>query len=516
MENNRRSFLKTTTMAGGGLLISFSWISSLAQKASLTQNTAKDFTVINGFLKISPNGVITIMSPNPEGGQNVKTSMPMIVAEELDVDWNEIIVEQAHLDTKYYTRQFIGGSQAIRQTWMTLRTAGASARYMLCMAAAESWKIPFEEITTEKGIIHHKGSGKSASYGAMATAASLIEVPKELKLKDKKDFRIIGKSNKNVDGLKIVTGKPLFGIDTHRDGMLIAMIVHPPAFGMKLKSMNDERIKTMPGIKDIFIIKSMNDDYERQFFDTCTFTEQIAIVGKTTWEVMTAKKALKASWEPFADYTFRRNAMGQKQTVTVPGKLESTAGHNASLKESMAKPAILVRKDGNPEQAFRDAARVIERTYNGPFLAHNCMEPMNFFADVTAEKALLIGPLQKPELTEQTLSARLGMPLEKIEIQMTRLGGGFGRRSYAHWLLEAALISQKINTPVKLIYTREDDMSSGIYRPAYSVMYRAALDAQNNLIGLHVKAGGIPESPLEANRFPAGAVDNYLAEEFTI
>ena len=182
----------------------------------------------------------------------------------------------------------------------------------------------------------------------------------------------------------------------------------------------------------------------------------------------------------------------------------------------MAKPATVVRKDGNPEQAFKDAARIIERTYNGPFLAHNCMEPMNFFADVTAEKALLIGPLQKPELTEQTLSARLGMPLDKIDIQMTRLGGGFGRRSYAHWLLEAALISQKISAPVKLIYTREDDMTSGIYRPAYSVMYRAALDANNNLIGIHVKAGGIPESPLEANRFPAGAVDNYLAEEFTI
>ena len=319
-----------------------------------------------------------------------------------------------------------------------------------------------------------------------------------------------------MDGLKIVTGQPLFGMDTKRDGMLIAMIVHPPAFGMKLKSMNDAPVKTMPGIKDIFTVKSMNDDYERQFFDTCTFTEVIAIVGKTTWEVMNAKKALKASWEPFADYSFKRNALGQKQTVTVPGKLESTAGHTAALKESMAKPATVVRKDGNPEQAFKDAARIIERTYNGPFLAHNCMEPMNFFADVTAEKALLIGPLQKPELTEQTLSARLGMPLEKIDIQMTRLGGGFGRRSYAHWLLEAALISQKISAPVKLIYTREDDMTSGIYRPAYSVMYRAALDANNNLIGIHIKAGGIPESPLEANRFPAGAVDNYLAEEFTI
>ena len=182
----------------------------------------------------------------------------------------------------------------------------------------------------------------------------------------------------------------------------------------------------------------------------------------------------------------------------------------------MAKPANLARKDGNPEEAFKNAARVIERTYTAPFLAHNCMEPMNFFAHVTAEKAELAGPLQKPEITEKTLSARLGMPVEKINIQMTRLGGGFGRRSYAHWLVEAALISQKVNAPVKLIYTREDDMTSGIYRPAYSATYRAALDANNNLIAFHVKAGGIPESPLEENRFPAGAIDNYLAEEFTI
>lgn len=503
-------------MAGGGLMLSFGWIPSFAEKGITSINADNDLTFINGYLKIASNGMITIMSPNPEGGQNVKTSMPMIVAEELDVDWKEVVVEQANLDTKYYTRQFIGGSQAIRQSWNTLRTAGASARQMLCTAAAQAWQVPVTEITTEKGVIHHKTSSKSAPYGAMASAAAKLEVPKEVKLKDKKDFKIIGTSKKNIDGLKIVTGQPLFGSDIKREGMLIAMIVHPPAFGMKLKSINDASAKAMPGIKDIFTVKSMNDEYERQFFDTCTFPEVVAIVGNTTWEVMNAKKALKIDWEPFADYTIKRNAFGQKLTVTVPGGLESTTKHNASLKELMEKPATTVRKDGNPEEAFKNAAKIIERTFNGPFLAHNCMEPMNFFADITAEKALLIGPLQKPELTEQTLSSRLGVPLEKIEIEMTRLGGGFGRRSYAHWLLEAALISQKVNAPIKLIYTREDDMTSGIYRPAYSVKYRAALDANNNLIAFHVKAGGIPESPLEANRFPAGAIDNYLAEEFTI
>src|SRR5258706_7822034 len=205
--------------------------------------------------------------------------MPMIVAEELDVDWKTVVVEQAHLDTKFFTRQFIGGSQAIRQGWKSLRMAGATARQMLCDAAAQMWQVPSTEITTESGKLFHKKSGKSAAYGEMATAAAKIEVPKEVKLKEVKDFKIVGTSRKNVDGLKIVTGQPLFGIDTKREGMLIAMIMHPPAFGMKLKSLNDTAAKTMPGIKDIFIVKSMNDDYERQFFDTGTFPEVVAIVG---------------------------------------------------------------------------------------------------------------------------------------------------------------------------------------------------------------------------------------------
>jgi isoquinoline 1-oxidoreductase beta subunit len=208
--------------------------------------------------------------------------------------------------------------------------------------------------------------------------------------------------------------------------------------------------------------------------------------------------------------------LGRKVTQRIPAGLESTADHQAKMAAMSNQQATVRRKDGDPELAFKNAAKVIERTYTGPFLAHNCMEPMNFFAHVTAEKAELSGPLQKPEYTEKALSERLGMPLENIDIKLTRLGGGFGRRSYAHWLIEAALISKEMNAPIKLVYTREDDMTSGIYRSAYSATYRAALDANNNLIGFHVKAGGVPESPLYANRFPAGAVDHYLAEDWTI
>jgi len=307
-------------MAGGGLMLSFSWLNSLATDIKGITDIPNEWTELNGYLKISENGIITIMSPNPEGGQNVKTAMPMIVAEELDVDWKNVIVEQASLNTKLYTRQFIGGSQAIRTSWNTLRTAGATARQMLREAAASAWAVPVEEITTEAGILQHKKTGKSAGYGTMATAAAKIPVPKEVKLKDKKDFKIIGTSRKNVDVPKIVSGKPLFGIDVQREGMFIAMIVHPPAFGMKFKSVNDSSVKTMPGIKDVFPIKVLNDDYVREFFDTCSFNEVVAIVGKTTWEVMNAKKKIKIEWEPISEHTIKRNAFGGRTptSVTIP------------------------------------------------------------------------------------------------------------------------------------------------------------------------------------------------------
>ena len=517
---SRRSFLKSSALAGGGLLINFSWLTSFAANTKGMLAIPEEWVTLNGFLKIAETGIVTIMSPNPEGGQNIKTAMPMIVAEELDVDWKSVIVEQAPLNTQLYTRQYIGGSQAIRTSWKNLRMAGAAARQMLREAAAAAWSVPVEEITTEAGMLHHKKTGRSASYGAMATPASKLAVPKEVKLKEKKDFKIIGTSKKNVDGLKITSGQPLFGIDIKREGMLIAMIVHPPAFGMKLKSVDDTAAKAMPGIKDIFTINVFNEGYVRQFFDTCTFTELIAVVGTNTWEVMNAKKALKVQWEPFSEYTIKRVASGggggNAQETMVPGGLENTTSHKSKMAEMINKPARVARKDGDIETAFKNAALVVERTYTGPFLAHNCMEPMNFFAHVTADKVELVGPSQKPELTEKAISARLGVPLEKIDIQQTRLGGGFGRRSYAHWMIEAALISQKVNAPVKLIYSREDDMTSGIYRPMYTAKYRAAFDAKKNLIGFHINAGGIPESPLDADSFPAGAVENYLAEDWTI
>ncbi|WP_339878769.1 molybdopterin cofactor-binding domain-containing protein [uncultured Algoriphagus sp.] len=512
---NRRSFLKVSALTGGGMLLSLNWLAACQPKEANAFGMPKEWFQFNGFIKIGKNGLVTIMSPNPEGGQNVKTSMPMIVAEELDVDWENVVVEQADLDTKYFTRQFIGGSQAIRSGYTNLRTAGATARAMLIAAAAQNWKVPANEITVKAGTISHKGSGKSAHFGEFASLAATMPVPEEVPLKSARDFKIIGTSKKNVEAKNIVTGKPLFGIDTKREGMLIAMILHSPAFGKTLKSFNDSKARSMPGIKDVFQIKSIQDHYKRTFFDTVQFTDLIAVVGESTWQVLQAKKAIEAEWEIQESYEEKRDMFGRDGIRVVPKGLESSSSQEQAMKLAAKNPETQ-RKDGNPEAAFAKAAKIIERSYTGPFLVHNCMEPMNFFADVQGDKVECAGPLQKPELTEQALSSRLGIPLENIDIKMTRLGGGYGRRSYAHWLIEAAIISQKMKAPIKLIYSREDDMTGGVYRSRYQATYRASLDENNKLTAFHVNAGGLPENPLYADRFPAGAVDNYLAEGWEV
>jgi isoquinoline 1-oxidoreductase beta subunit len=514
---SRRSFLKATALAGGGLMISFSWLAGCKPPTpEEALALPKEWFELNNYIKIGDNGLVTLMAPNPEFGQNVKTSLPMMLAEELDIDWNKVIVEQADFFPERFERQFTGGSTAMNRAWKPLRTAGATARQMLVNAAAQEWNVPASEIVTENGTLVHKKNGKKAGYGEMASKAGKLPVPKDVPLKKVSEFKVIGNSKKNVEGLNIVTGKPLFTIDYKQEGMLIAMIAHPPAFGLKVKSVDDSAARSMPGIKDVFTIKTLADDYERNGFDTTSFTDLVVIAGNTTWEVMNARKALKIEWEEAKESNIVVKGFGGVQTVNIPAGLESSEKHRASMAETAKKSAKVLRKDGDPEAAFKKAAKVIERTYTAPFLAHNAMEPRNCFAYVTGDKAEIYGPIQAPEFILQALSARLGLPKEKIHIRLARMGGGFGQRAYGHHLVEAAVISQKLNAPVKLVYSREDDMTYGIYRPTYTAAYKAALDDQNNMIAYHVKAGGIPESPLgfSHNRFPAGAVDNYLAEEW--
>lgn len=493
-EINRRSFLKVSAAGSAGIMIGFNWLAGCASPGEAVSVPEEWFNV-NAYITIADNGEVTIMSPNPEIGQNVKTSMPLIIAEELDVDWGMVKVEQAGLDTNNFKRQLAGGSQSIRQGWQSLRMAGAAARRLLMEAAAKKWQVSIADLSTDKGIIKNEKTGDTIGYGEIATEAVSIPVPEEIKLKDPKDFKLIGQDIKNVDAPKIITGQPLFGLDYMEEGATIAMIEHPPAFGMKLKSLDGEEAKAMPGIKDVFTVDTTVG--EPQWSDVNAFTELVVITGESTWQVMKAKKKLKIEWEQ-----------------DTPA--ESSIDHATKLEKAMSQKGEVAREDGNPTRASQGAKTVVDRTFSAPFLAHNTLEPMNFFANVTAEKALLVGPIQTPEYLRKSVSSLLGMPEENISIDMTRMGGGFGRRLYGHFGVEAAAISKKIGGPVKLIYTREDDLTQGTYRPAYVINYKAALDENGKMVAFQAKGAGIPNSPLFQDRFPAGTVDNYKIENINI
>ena len=492
----RRSFLKISAAAGGGILIGFNWLVSCKSLIPEQKGVSipKEWFDINGYIKIGDTGMVTIYSPNPEIGQNVMTSMPMIVAEELDVPWNHVIVEQGALDEDSFKNpQFAGGSNSNKQGWDPLRMAGAAGKRMLLEAAAKEWNVPLKNLSANNGIINEVNGSRKIDYGQIASKAVGLDVPDELPLKDPKDYKLIGTSQKNVEGPKIVTGKPLYGLDFKRDNMFIAAIEHPPAFGMKVKSFNKEEIKDMKGIHDAFIVDSTYPKINK-WNSTNAFPQLIAIVGKTIWQVMNAKKMLRATWENVSE-------------------LESSEMHEKRLIKDLESGEIEdMRKDGNPDKAFAKAEKIIERTYTSPFMPHNPMEPMNFFADVKNNSVELVGPTQTPKAMQEAVSSLLSIPKENISVNMTRMGGGFGRRLYVHFGVEAAAISKKVGAPIKLVYTREDDMTQGTYRPAYLSVYKAGLDKNNNLVAFSVKGVGLPDGPVIPDRFPAGAVENYLAE----
>ena len=492
----RRSFLKVSAAAGGGILIGFNWLISCNPLSQEKEKVAipNEWFDINGYIKIGDTGMVTIYSPNPEIGQNVMTSMPMIVAEELDIPWDHVLVEQGALDDDAFKNpQFAGGSLSIKLGWDALRMAGAAGKRMLLEATAKEWDVAVTDLSASDGVIKEVYGSRTIGYGQIASKAVGIEVPEELSLKESKDYKLIGTWQKNVEGPKIISGKQLFGLDFKRENMLLAMIEHPPAFGMKVKNFNKEEIKAMEGIQDAFVVDTTIP--EPGWADVNAFNQLIAIVGNSTWQLMQAKKMLRVNWENVS-------------------ALESSEMHEQRLIKDLERGEIAEsRKDGNPDAAFAKATKVIERTYSSPFIAHNTLEPMNFFADVKENSVELIGPTQTPKALEDSVSKLLEIPAENITVSMTRIGGGFGRRLYVHFGVEAAAISKRMGAPIKLIYTREDDMTQGTYRPAYRSVYKAGLDKNNNLIAFSVKGVGLPEGPVFPNRFPAGAVDNYLAEK---
>lgn len=483
-KTTRRNFLKIAASAGGGLMLGFHWADasvSPVMKVINEEELIAGTVDFNSYLSISTDGIITILSPNPELGQNIKTSFPMIVAEELDADWSKVKVVQASLDVHKFERQVTGGSGAVPHSWERLRKAGATARHMLIDAASKRWNVPVTSITTDKSTVIHAETNRKLTYGELANEASKAPVPAEVKLKDKKDFKLIGTVVRNVDNADMVTGKPLYGIDFYREGMLFAMIQRPESFGKKLKSVDSAAAKAMPGIVDVV-----------------TFKNNVAVVGKSTWQVNKARKTLKIEYE-------------------TEGAIESTADHDRLFKELLdSKDNTVVtvrRKDGDVDAAFKSAAKVISREYQCPFLSHAPLEPMNFFAHVREDGVELVGPTQTPELARNEVAKLLGISPYQITVDLTRLGGGFGRRLKADYVLEAAELSSIIKAPVKVIWTREDDIMGGSYRPAVRYRFEAALDAQNNFIAYKLRGVGINAGNCtREDNFPSGAVDNLLIE----
>ena len=478
-KSSRRDFIKITSLTSGGLVLGFGLFGNEAAPVVIKSAAIGDLN-FNSYLSIATDGTITILSPNPELGQNVMTSFPMIVAEELDADWNKVKVLQAPLDKKF-DRQLTGGSGAIPHSWKRLRTAGATARHLLIAAAAKKWNVDVSECATANSFVIHTKTGNKLSYGELADEASKMPVPTDVALKNRKDFKLIGTSVKNVENKNIITGKGIFGLDFYREGMVYAMIQRPPAFGTKIKSVDDKAAKAMTGIIDVI-----------------TFKNNVAVIGKSTWEVMKARKVLKVEYEK-------------------EGNIESTADHNQLFISMLnSDKAQVKRKDGDAETAFKNAAKIITSEYQCPFLPHNAMEPMNFFADVREDGVELIGATQTPGSARTQVSKLLNIPEDKITVTITRLGGGFGRRLQTDYVTEAAELSSIIKKPVKLIWSREDDMGGGSYRPAVRYRFEAALDASGNMIGYKLRGAAMNAgNSVRENNFPSGAVDNLLIDSIT-
>ncbi|MGW9686244.1 molybdopterin cofactor-binding domain-containing protein [Flagellimonas sp. 2504JD1-5] len=497
---SRRAFIRNSSLAGGGMVIGFNLLQSCKPKViaePAIDLASLDYNDFNAFIKIADNGAVTIYSPNPEIGQGVKTSMPMIIAEELDVAWKDVYVEQGILDTENYQRQVAGGSQSIRFGWDALRQTGAKAKHMLVSAAAARWGVDPSECTVNEGVITN-AAGETLGYGDVVNEAALLEVPEEVTLKEPKDYKIMGKDASNVDINKIVTGKPLFGLDYKADGMVYASVLRPPSFGQKLVSYDDTEARAMSGVIDIVTIGEKVRGLlaeDPSFGSKISSSDKVVVIAESTWQAMKAKEAIKAVWEE-------------------DSKVESTEEHDKILNDLLdGNKFNTMRSDGNIKKAFAEADEILERTYESPFLPHNCMEPMNFFANVTDEKVHLVGPIQTPAWKAGLVSKMLGREETDIHLEMTRMGGGFGRRLYGDFVIEAAEISDKIKKPVKVVYSREDDMEDGIYRMAIKYRIKAGFK-DGRVTAYHLKEAAVNDNMygLIPNFFPAGAVENYQVD----
>ena len=498
----RREFLRASAIVGGGLLLA-----SYAQPASALETAfpAADFSP-NAFIKMTPDGIVTIIAKNPEIGQGVKTMLPMLIADELDVDWKNVRIQQADLDPKVgrdatFQGQSAGGSTATPSNWLPMRRVGAAARAMFITAAAQTWNVPESECATMPGMVMHEPTHRHLAYTELFDKVATLTPPAlndtNIRLKDPKDFRIIGARVRGVDNHAIVTGKPLFGIDVTVPGMMYAVFQKAPVFAAKVASANLDEIKRQPGVKNAFVVEGVEAPLS-------SLMSGVAIVGDNWWQVNQARKKLKVDW------------------AAHPTSSQSSAAFAARAAEfSKSAPMKSLRKDGDPDGALSSATKTIEAEYFYPFIAHAPLEPQNCTALFNDGKMEIWAPSQSPANGRSLVSSVLGIPQDAITVHMTRVGGGFGRRLNNDYMVEAARLAKEMpGTPIKLLWTREDDIKHDFYRPAGWHYFKGGVDAQGNVVAWkdHFVSFGeiagdqarfVQAANISANEWPGQSVPNY-------
>ena len=473
---SRRSFLKTSAAVTGGLMLGFNLPGTLGEAmAAGTVHTP------NAWVHIADNNVITLLSARSEMGQGVYTSMPMLIAEELNVDISQIKVAAAPPDAVYVNAllgaQITGGSTSVRDGWLKLRVAGAQVREMLITAAAARWAVDRDLIRADKGMVYGP-KGLKSTYGELAEAAARMPVPEKPPIKDPKDFKIVGKRTKRVDTPAKVNGTAEFGIDVKLPGMVYASLAQCPVIGGKVKSFDGSKAKAAAGVIDVVQI---NDG--------------VAVVANSWWQAKKARDLLSIQWDEGAGAALSDASVidGTRQALKTGKVLEIT------------------KPQGDVAAALKGAAKVVEAEYVIPMQAHAPLEPMNFTAHVQGNKALLIGPTQFQQGAQGAVAGALGLKPEDVTLQTTFLGGGFGRRLELDFIVQAAEISKAVNKPVKLLWTREDDMTHDFYRPVGVNQLKAGLDASGKPVALHFKVASQSVTQ-RAFGLPKDTMDPFMAE----